>query len=99
MSDLKRNFLGCRVEGSHGPLVANPNPSIKRRVHSRAVGTVVKARDQHKWEVLFDYNSKVKVCNSKSLTIVPFETGVPLHEEEQKVSHLIFLFALIIQSN
>ena len=79
---FKAKFLGCRVEGSHGPLVANPNPNIKRRVHSRAVGTVVKARNQHKWEVLFDYNSKVNLCNSKSLTIVPFETVVPLHEEE-----------------
>ena len=71
-------------------MVANPNPSIKRRVHSRAVCIVVKVRDQHKWEVLFDYNSKVNVCNSKSLTIVPFEIGVPLHEEEQKISHLNF---------
>ena len=59
-------------------MVANPNPNIKRRVHSRAVGTVVKAKDQHNWKVLFDYNSKVKVCNSKSLTIVPFQKVVPL---------------------
>ena len=82
MSNLKQIFLGCKVEGSHGPLV---NPNIKRRVHSRAVGIVVMARDQHKWELLFDYNSKVKVYNSKSFTIVPFKTGVPLHEEEQQV--------------
>ena len=82
-------FLGCRVEGSHGPLVENPNPNIKRRVHLRAVGTVVKAGDQHKWEVFFDYYTKVKECNSKSLTIVPFKTGIPLHKEEKQVFFLI----------
>ena len=70
------------AEGSYGPLVANLNPNIKRRVHSRAVGTVVKAKDQHKWEVLFDNNGKVKVCTSKLLTIVPFKKGAPLHKEE-----------------
>ena len=69
-------------------MVANPNLKIKSRVHSRAVGIVVKARDQHKWEILFDCNSKIKKCNSKSLTIVPFKTGVPLHEEKQQVSFL-----------
>ena len=53
------------------------------------MATVVKARDQHKWEVLFDYNSKEKVCNSKSLTIVTFETGAPLHKEEQHLFTLI----------
>ena len=60
MSDLKLFFLDRRVEGSHGPLVANPNSNEKRRGLSRAVGTVVMARYQHEWEVLFDYNSMVK---------------------------------------
>ena len=53
MTKSKRIFVGCRVEGSHGSLVANLNPNIKRRVHSRVVGTVLKANEQHKWEVLF----------------------------------------------
>ena len=86
MPRSKQIFVGCRVEGSHGPLVANPDPKIKRRVHSKAVGTVVKANEQHKWEVLFDYNGKIKVCNSSSLSIVPIGSGVPLHEEANKVS-------------
>ena len=96
MPDSKLIFLGFRVQGSHDPLVANPNSNIKRRVHSRAGGAVAKARDQHKREVLFDNNNKVKVCNSKLLTIVPFKTGVPLHKEEQQVFFLIYLITLII---
>ena len=86
MTKSKRIFVGCRVKGSHGPLVANPNPNIKRRVHSRVVGTVLKANEQHKWEVLLDFNGKVKVCSTKLLLIVPLGRGVPLHEEIQKVS-------------
>ena len=85
MTKSKRIFVGCRVEGGHGPLVANPNPNIKRRVHSRVVGTVLKANEQHKWEVLFDFNGKVKVCSLKLLSIVPLGSGVPLHEEIQEV--------------
>ena len=80
-------------------MVANPNPNIKRRDHSRAVGIVVKAKDQHKWEVLFDYNNKRKVCNSKLLTIVLFKTGVPLHKEQQHVSNSNLFIYLNIQSN
>ena len=89
MSTRKRIFTGCRVEGSYGPLVANPNPNIKRRVHSRVPGTVIRATEQHKWEVLFDFDNKVKVCPSKSLTVVPIGTGVPLHEEHQLVSQML----------
>ena len=81
MPKSKKIFVGCRVEGSHGPLVANPDPKIKRRVHSKVIGTVLKANEQHKWDVLFDFNNKVKVCSSKLLSIVPFGSRVPLHEE------------------
>ena len=45
------------------------------------VGTVLKANEQHIWEVLFDFNGKVKVCSLKSLSIVPLGSGVHLHEE------------------
>ena len=66
------------MEGSYGPLIANPNPSIKRRVLSRMVGTVVRAAGHHKWDVLFDYNGKTKLVASNSLTIVPPGTGILL---------------------
>ena len=75
----KQIFVGCRGEGSYGSLIANLNPNIKRLVHSRVVGTVLKANEQHKWKVSFDFNGKVKVCRTKSLSIVPFRSRVPLH--------------------
>ena len=81
MTKSKQIFVGCRVEGSHGPLVANPNPNIKRWVFSWVVGTVLKTNEQHKWEVLFDFDGKVKVCSLKLLSIVPLESNIPLHEE------------------
>jgi hypothetical protein len=72
--------VGYRVEGCHGPLVQNPNPSIKRRVRSKVVGTVMRAAELHKWEVVFDYDGKAKVVRSSSLKVVEEGTGVPLDE-------------------
>ena len=72
--------VGCRVEGSYGPLVANSNPSIKRRVRSRAIGTVIRASDRHKWEVKFDYDHEIKTVPSNGLTLVPTDTGIPVDE-------------------
>ena len=96
MKNSNQIFIDCRVEGSHGPLVANPNPNIKRQVHSRVVGTVLKANEQHKWDVKFDFNGKVKVCSLKSLSIVPSGSGVPLHDEAQEVSlHQWFHFTFV----
>ena len=46
--------VGCRMEGLHGTLGPNPNPSAKCRVHTRAIGTVIQAAEQHKWVVVFD---------------------------------------------
>ena len=34
---------GSSVFVSHGPLVTNPNASVKRRVRGKVYGTVVKA--------------------------------------------------------
>ena len=73
-------LVGCRVEGSYGPLVANNNPNIKRRVCSRAIGTVIKASDRHKWEVKFDYNNSLKIVPSNGLKLVPTDTGIPVDE-------------------
>ena len=72
--------VGCRVEGSYGPLVANSNPTIKQRVRSRAVGTVISAADRHKWQVRFDYSNEIRTVPSNGLTIVPADTGIPLDE-------------------
>ena len=72
--------VGSRVEGSHGPLKANPNPNVKRRVRSKVVGTIIKAKGQHKWDVQFDFDGKIKECSSKSLKIVCDEVGIPVNE-------------------
>ena len=95
MPRSKQIFVCCRVEESHSPLVANPDPEIKQRVHSKVIGTVLKANKQHKWDVLFDFNNKVKVHSSKLLSIVLFGNGVPLHEEAQEVSLLMTLIHFI----
>ena len=73
---------GSRVKGSHGHLIMNPNASIKRQIRSKAIGTVVKAAGPHKWEVIFDYDAKVKTVSSRSLTIVEIDAGIPLDEED-----------------
>ena len=75
---------GTLVSGSHGKLIPNPNPNVKRRVREKVVGTVIKAAGLHKWEVLFDYNKQMQVVTSKSLKIVPTESGIPLNEESAK---------------
>ena len=72
--------VGTRVEGPLGPLIANPNPNIKRRVRARVVGTVMAASGQHMWDVLFDFDGKVQQVHSRSLKIVPTQTAIPAHE-------------------
>lgn len=72
--------VGTRVEGSFGPLVANPNPNIKRRVRMRVTGTVMNAVGQHNWSVLFDFDGKTQEVHSRSLKIVQNETAIPSHE-------------------
>ena len=73
-------FVGCRVEGSHGPLTSNPNTHSKRRVREKVVGTVIKAAGLHNWDVNFDFDGKVKTVSSRSLKIVPVESGIPVNE-------------------
>ena len=81
MNQRIRIGAGSRVEGSHGPLITNPNASIKRRIRSKAIGTVVRAAGPHKWEVIFDYDAKVKTVSSRSLSTVETDAGIPLDEE------------------
>ena len=80
MVNKLRISVGCRVEGGHGPLIPNTDPAIKRRVRSRAVGTVLRSVEQRKWEVVFDFDSKVKTVSSSSLTIVESDRAIPLNE-------------------
>ena len=82
MKQHLRIGAGSRVEGSHGPLVTNLTASIKRRVRSKVVGTVVKATGPHKWEVIFDYDAKVKTVSSMSLKIVETDARIPLDDED-----------------
>ena len=95
MPRSKKIFVGCRVEESHGPFVANPDTKIKRRGYSKIIGIGLKANEQHKWDALFEFNNKVKVCSSNLLSIVCFGSGVPLHEEAQEVSLLNVSIAFI----
>ena len=81
MSKSVRIGAGSRVEGSYGPLITNPNASIKRRIRSKAIGTVIKAAGPHKWEVVFDFDAKVKTVSSRSLTVVQADAGIPLDKE------------------
>ena len=51
---VKRLEVGCRVSGSFGEYIANPNPNIKRRVRKRIFGRIVKAVDKSQYEVCWD---------------------------------------------
>ena len=72
--------VGCREEGCHGPLGPNPNPSVKRRVRTRAIGTVIRAAEQHKWVVVFNFDGGEKIVVSSSLKVVDQGTGAPFNE-------------------
>ena len=80
MTHPSRISVGCRVEGSHGPLQPNPNPDSKRRIRMRVVGTVLSAADSQMWNVSFDFDGKTKTVHSRSLKIVPDGTAIPVNE-------------------
>ena len=86
-STLNRITVGCRVKGSRGELVANPNPNIKRRVRAKVVGTVINSNDKGKWVVRFDYNMKSKECHSSSLVVVDNLAGIPTNELPPLIAH------------
>ena len=83
-----RIHVGSRVEGSKGPLLPNPNPSSdskrQRRKRMRVVGTVMSAAGPHEWNVVFDFDGKSQVVNSRSLKIVPDGFAIPTHESTNK---------------
>ena len=80
MASTGRFFPDSRVSGSHGSLIPNPKSNAKQRVRSKAAGTVMSACGPHKWNVLFDFHSKVKTVTSKSLKVVDTSVGIPLNE-------------------
>ena len=69
-------------QAAMGPLIRNPNASVKRRVRQVVVGTVLKAAGIASWDVVFDFDGKVKNnVSSRALTLVPDASGIPLSEE------------------
>ena len=63
---MKRLEAGCRVSGSFGDYVPNPNPNIKRRIRMKLYGTIVRAVDKKQYEVLWD-NNKTSIVFANSL--------------------------------
>ena len=80
MVNSSRLFVGCRVTGCFGPFIENESSnSKKRRTRERVTGTVIRAVDKHKWDVIFDFDGKLKKgISSRSLMIAPGEAGIPL---------------------
>ena len=73
-------FVGCRVEGIHGPLTSNPNTHSRRRVREKVVGTVIKAAGLHNWDVNFDFDGKLKTVSSRLSKILSVESGIPVNK-------------------
>ena len=81
ITGTSRISVGCRVIGSHGPLIENPNPNAKRRIRQPVTGTVICASGPHVWDVQFDHDGVVKAgISSRSLKIVQEGSGIPLNE-------------------
>ena len=79
MVNSSRLFVGCRVTGCFGPFIEDPNSSRKRRTRERVTGTVIRATDKHKWDVIFDFDGKLKKgISSRSLMIASAGEGIPL---------------------
>ena len=80
MVQSSRLFVGCRVSGCFGPFLSSTSESGKRRKRQRVVGTIIRAAELHKWDVIFDYNGTVKKdVSSRSLTIVSDDVGIPIN--------------------
>ena len=79
MVNSSRLFVGCRVTGCFGPFIENESRSKKRRTRERVTGTVIRAVDKHKWDVIFDFDGKMRRgISSRSLMIALGEAGIPL---------------------
>ena len=90
MVKSQRIRVRSRVAGHFGPFTSDATTPGKRRRRGWVAGTVVKAAEQHKWDILFDFNGEVKQgVSSRSLTIVPEGVGIDIfntNDDSQKVS-------------
>ena len=65
----------------------------------RVVGTVMSAAGLHIWNVMFDFDGKIKAVHSQSLKIVPDGTAIPVNELRSKVTNendgkCVYLFCI-----
>ena len=56
--------VGCRVEGAFGPLVPNPNPNPKVKGRVKVCGTVIRAVDQRRWEIVCNLDREKKIVTT-----------------------------------
>ncbi len=79
MVNSSRLFVGCRVTGSFGPFIENKSGGKKRRTRERVRDTVIRAVEKHEWDVILDFDCKLKKgISSRSLMIASGEEGIPL---------------------
>jgi hypothetical protein len=60
----KRLLAGCRVSGSFGVLIPNPDSNKKRCIHKRLVGNVLHAVGHGKYMVAFDNGETIECCSN-----------------------------------
>ena len=72
MPNSSHIFIGCRVEGSFGPLIPNPNPKQKRRIREKVYSTVIRAVDQRQWEIVADIHGEIKIVTLNALKVVTY---------------------------
>jgi hypothetical protein len=84
----KRITIGQRVSGSVGPLVANPDPSKKRKVRTRLYGYIIEESGSKHYKVQFD-DGKTLAVASNNLRIERAAANLPPSERPQPTSHAI----------
>jgi hypothetical protein len=72
----KRLTAGCRVSGTFGELVSNPDPTKRRCVRKRLFGNVICAVGHGKYKVAFD-DGVVLECFSNRLRAEMLSTSIP----------------------
>ena len=72
----KRIEVGCRVSGSFGEFIPNPNPAIKRRHRAKLYGVVTEACGRNRYKDLCDNGTEHEVA-SNSLRIEKQTASLP----------------------
>jgi hypothetical protein len=67
---------GCRVSGTFGELIPNPDPAKRRCVHKRLFGNVICAVGHGKYKVAFDDGVALE-CFSSRLHAETLSTSIP----------------------